>query len=100
MNIVRKVDDNQKQIVEAFRNLGYSVAHTHTIGKGFPDIIISRNNLNTLVEIKDGSKPLSKRKLTDDEKEFHEKWQGEIIIIESVEDVVKFVNLKQGYCCD
>ena len=85
-----KADDNQPQIVKAFRQLGYSVAHTHTIGKGFPDIVIGRDGVNTLVEIKDGSKVKSQRQLTNDEKEFHEAWRGTVVIIESVEDVIEF----------
>ena len=85
-----KADDNQPQIVKAFRQLGYSVAHTHTIGKGFPDIVIGRDGVNTLVEIKDGLKTKSQRQLTPDEKEFHEAWRGTVVIIESVEDVIEF----------
>jgi len=90
MRRAAKADDNQPQIVKAFRQLGFSVAHTHTIGKGFPDIVVGRNGINTLVEIKDGKKVKSQKQLTADEKEFHENWRGTIIIIESVEDVIEF----------
>lgn len=90
MRRAAKADGNQPQIVKAFRQLGFSVAHTHTIGKGFPDIVVGRNGINTLVEIKDGDKVKSQKQLTADEKEFHENWRGTIIIIESVEDVIKF----------
>lgn len=90
MRRAAKSDDNQPQIVKAFRQLGFSVAHTHTIGKGFPDIIVGRGGINTLIEIKDGKKVKSQKQLTADEKEFHENWKGHIIIIESVEDVIEF----------
>lgn len=90
MRRAAKADDNQPQIVKAFRQLGFSVAHTHTIGKGFPDIVVGRNGINTLVEIKDGKKVKSQKQLTPDEKEFHETWRGKIIVIESVEDVIDF----------
>jgi len=90
MRRAAKADDNQPQIVKAFRQLGFSVAHTHMIGEGFPDIVVGRSGVNTLVEIKDGNKVKSKRQLTPDEKEFHEKWKGNIIIVESVEDVIEF----------
>ena len=90
MRRAAKADDNQPQIVKEFRQLGFSVAHTHTIGKGFPDIVVGRNGINTLVEIKDGKKVKSQKQLTADEKEFHENWRGKIIIIESVEDVIEF----------
>ena len=95
MRIASRIDKNQVEIVKAFRKLGYSVAHTHTIGKGFPDLVIAKHGINTLVEVKDGEKVKSQKKLTPDEVEFHDNWQGEIIIIESIDDVLKFVNSKK-----
>jgi len=44
---------------------------------------------NMLVEIKDGEKPPSKRKLTSDEKEWHEKWEGQVTIWESASDALR-----------
>lgn len=87
---VRKADDNQKAIAEAFRRLKFSYHHTHQLGKGFPDGIAGRSGLNYLIEIKDGSKVESKRKLTPDEQKFHETWLGQVVIIESVTDVINF----------
>ena len=83
-----KVDSNQSEIVKAFRKLGYSVVCTHQLGKGFPDLVIGKNGINTLVEVKDGSLPPSKRRLSPDEKEFHDNWRGTVLIIESIEDVL------------
>ena len=57
-----KVDDNQPAVVKLFRQLGWSVVHTHMVGSGFTDIVCGKNGINYLVEIKDGSKPLSARK--------------------------------------
>ena len=82
-----RADDNQPEIVKAFRKLGWTVAHTHTVGKGFVDIVCSKGGHNILVEIKDGTKPPSKRVLTPDEQKFHASWQGPIYIVESVEQV-------------
>jgi hypothetical protein len=45
-----------------------------------------------LVEIKDGNKIPSKRKLTPDEQKWHDEWRGQKVIVESVEDVVALVN--------
>lgn len=86
----KRVDANQPKIVEAFRKLGFKVAHTHTIGKGFPDIVVSRRGKTKLIEIKDGAQPPSKRKLTPDEEKFHQEWDDHIPIIETEEDVVSF----------
>jgi hypothetical protein len=85
-----KVDSNQPEIVKAFRNLGFSVFLTHTLGRGYPDLTISKQGLNFLIEIKDGSLPPSKRKLTPAEQEFKDNWRGQYDIIESIDDVVLF----------
>lgn len=80
-----RVDKNQKEIVEAFRSLGYSVAHTHTIGRGFPDIAIGKNGATHLIEIK-----TEKGKLTDLEKSFQDAWKGSLKVIRNLEDVLAF----------
>ena len=66
-----RVDANQKEIVAKLRKFGCSILHTHQLGKGAPDIIIGYNNLNYLIEIKDGSKTKSQQKLTPDELNFN-----------------------------
>ena len=84
-----RVDATQKEIVAALRRCGFSVAHTHMVGSGFPDVVVARHGWTALVEIKDGTKPPSARKLTPDEEKFHREWPGEIHIIESPDDVVR-----------
>jgi hypothetical protein len=62
------------------------------IGKGCPDLLISIPGGHTfLAEIKDGSKPHSKRQLTPAQKLFHEKWVGAIVVIHSVEEALTIV---------
>lgn len=88
----KKVDSNQSTIVAQLRRIpGISVAHTHILGDGFPDIVVGYDGLNYLVEIKDGKKCKSKKKLTDDELKFHNKWKGSIITAESVDDILRAV---------
>lgn len=89
MRRAAKADANQPVIVAALRRCGFVVAHCHAVGGGFPDLVIARRGWTGLVEVKDGSKPPSARKLTPDEAEFHAKWPGEIYILETVEDVLK-----------
>lgn len=84
-----KVDANQPEIVAAFRRLGCSVAITSMLGDGFPDLVVARRQKTILVEIKDGSKPPSARKLTPDQMGFHAGWRGTIVIVETVEQVVE-----------
>ena len=60
------------------------------------DIVVAKNGINVLVEIKDGNKPPSARKLTPDEQKFHDEWKGLIRIVETFDDVValdKYISL-------
>lgn len=92
-----KVDANQQEIIAAVRKLGVTVAITSQIGKGFSDTVWGVEGINLLVEIKDGKKTPSKRKLTPSEEEFHNNWRGQIEIVSSIEEAVKLVNkIKMG----
>ena len=76
-----RVDANQAEIVRDLRAIGCSVAITSTVGDGFPDLVVGISNLNYLVEIKDGSKPPSARKLTPAQVDFHRDWRGSVHVI-------------------
>jgi hypothetical protein len=85
-------DDNHKDIVGTFRACGASVMDCADLGDGKPDLIVAINSLITFaVEVKDGSKPPSKRKLTEKEIEFRDSWKGRYVIIESVDDVIQLM---------
>ena len=93
MRTKARTDANQKAIVTALRRIGASVAVTSGIGNGFPDIVVGYRGRNYLIEIKDGDKPPSKRKLTPDEAAWHEAWRGEVMVVESVDDALAALNL-------
>lgn len=86
-----RTDANQAEITAALRKAGCSVTPTHTIGSGFPDLVVGYKNNNFLMEIKDGAKPPSARELTKDEKKFHIEWRGTVHIVYSVEDALRVV---------
>jgi hypothetical protein len=88
----KKVDANQKLIVGAFRQLGWTIFVTSDTGAGFPDTVGGYRGKNYLFEIKDGEKPLSAQKLTVPQQMFHENWRGQVTIIRSVQDVIDFTN--------
>ena len=92
MHRAAKADANQGEIVQALRQMGASVQHTHQLGQGAPDAICGYKGVNLLIEIKDGGKPPSKRKLTPDEQTWHAEWRGQVAIVESVEDAVRLLN--------
>lgn len=87
-----KTDANQKEIVKVFRSLGATVAVTSKAGKGFPDLVVGVRGINYLVEVKDGSKTPSQRKLTPDQVIFHGEWKGQICIVETVDDAVALLS--------
>lgn len=88
----KRIDANQNQIVKLFRDLGASVHVLSHVGQGFPDIAVGVAGRTFLFEIKDGKKPPSARRLTADEKKFHEEWRGHVGIITSVDDVIDLIN--------
>lgn len=91
MRLDARTDDNQNEIVQALRSVGASVAITSALGSGFVDIVAGYRGINYPIEIKDGSKPPSKRKLTPDEQEFHDLWRGAVIVVLSIDEALEAV---------
>lgn len=90
--VARRSDANQGQIVRVLRQLpGCTVRDTHALGKGFPDVIVGFRGVNILLEIKDGSKPPSERKLTQDEVDFFREWRGQVHVAESPQEALEIV---------
>ena len=84
-----KVDANHTEIVKAFRSMGAYVLDTHDL-KNCCDCIVNFRGQITAVEIKDGAKPLSQRKLKKGEQEFKDDWQdngGRWALVETLSDV-------------
>lgn len=87
MRRAAKVDDNQPEIVECFRKLGWSVLIISQL-KNCCDIIVSKSGRTIAIEIKDGKKPPSAQKLTEGEQKFKDRWQGEYALIKSIDQVL------------
>lgn len=66
------IDANQPRIIHVLEAAGVRVWDTSALGSGFPDLVCYRpaTGLLRLVEVKDGSKPPSARKLTAPEQDF------------------------------
>lgn len=92
MRRAARVDANHGAIRQMYRDLGCSVADTFRLGSGFPDLVIALFGQTHLVEVKDGSKPPSERKLTKDEQEFHNSWHAKIWVIKDINDVIEHVS--------
>ena len=89
----RKKDDNHDEIVDEFKRLGCGVKDVHNL-PDFVDIIICYKSATVMVEIKDGAKPASARKLTSGEKKFSDDWiakGGKWACIETIEQANELV---------
>ena len=84
----KRVDKNQRDIVAALRDLGASVQCLHVIGRGCPDLLIGFRGVNLLAEVKDGAGTL-----TDDEKNWHASWRGQIVIVRTVDDALALLGV-------
>jgi hypothetical protein len=86
----KRVDANQPSIVDGLRKVGAEVQMLHEVGKGCPDILVGYRGKNWLMEIKNPGMPPSKRKLTEDEADWHDRWQekGQVAIVETTLDAL------------
>jgi hypothetical protein len=71
------------------RSAGFSVTSTAALGGGFPDLCIGRNGITVLLELKDGTRPLSQRALTEAEERWHSSWAGCAAVANSPEEALK-----------
>ena len=86
MRRAAKVDANQDTIVSAFRTMGASVRPLHAVGEGLLDLLVGYRGVNLIVEVKDGDKPPSARKLTEPQKKFFREWRGQACVVKNVEE--------------
>ncbi|MCG3770463.1 MAG: hypothetical protein JW384_01613 [Nitrosomonadaceae bacterium] len=87
-----KIDANQTEIVTALRKIGATVQILSAVGQGCPDLLIGYKGKNYLVEVKDGSKPPSQRKLTPDQVVWHRDWKGQVDVLSSVGEAMFFIS--------
>lgn len=85
-------DANQDAVVKRFRASGCTV---HVMnGKGIPDLLVGIRGVAFLVEVKDGSKKPSARKLTKAQEEFGRTWKGgTIFIVTKLEEVGTVIDM-------
>ena len=85
----RRVDRNHGEVVAALRKIGCEVMDLSRVGNGCADLIACLGFRIRLLEIKDGSKPPSARKLTPAQKVWHESWRRHVDVVESPEQAIE-----------
>lgn len=93
MTYAKRIDANQPDIVQALRTMGASVQSLASVGKGCPDLLVGFLGANYAIEIKDESKPPSKRVLTPDQVVWHYGWRGQVAIVKSIDEAFEVCGL-------
>ena len=94
MRYAARVDANQTQIVSALRAAGATVQLLSAVGQGCPDLLVGYQGNNILMEIKDGKKAPSDRKLTSDQIVWHSEWKGLVFLVTSVDEALQLLRKK------
>lgn len=98
MRTAAKIDANQNKIVDRLRKTtGCKVQVLSMVGGGCPDILVGFMGKNYLFEIKNPEMPPSKRRLTKDEKRFHNQWSGQVDTVLTVEDCWEIMGIEVEY---
>jgi Holliday junction resolvase len=87
-----RTDANQIQVVSALRAAGAKVQDLSSVGQGVPDLLCQYQGAFYLIEVKDGRKAPSQRRLTDDQVKWHEEWKSAFLgVVESPDEALKFI---------
>lgn len=92
MSYARRTDANHSVVIEALRRCGWFVLDCSRVGHGFFDAIVCRRGRVVFAEIKDGTKPASRQRLTASEGAMHEDFRragAEVVILRSVEEAIR-----------
>lgn len=88
----RRTDDNHAAVVQALRDIGCSVQSIASVGRGCPDLLWAWSpDVQGVMEVKDGTKRPSERRLTDSELKWRQQWKGRYDLVESVEEACNVV---------
>jgi hypothetical protein len=94
MRRAARIDANQEQIVSALRAAGASVQSLAGVGVGVPDLLVGYQGKTLLLEIKDGKKPPSERRLTEDQLKWHGAWRGgPLAVVDSVDAALRMLGV-------
>lgn len=90
----KRTDANHRQIVDALRRIGASVVDLSDVGDGCPDLLVGFRGKNYLMEVKDGAKKPSERRLRETQVEFFRDWTGQAAKVENVAEALAVLAIK------
>jgi len=85
-----RTDNNHIEIVDALRRVGAQVQSLAGVGHGCPDLLVAFRGEWFVLEVKDGTKPASHRKLTQPEARWHEQFgdYASVFTVTSTDDAL------------
>lgn len=86
------LDSNHHAIVAVLEAMGCSVTSLAAVGGGVVDLLVGCSGVNLLMELKDGDKSPSRRRLRKSQVDWHASWRGQRCVILSVADAINVVN--------
>jgi hypothetical protein len=60
------------------------------------DLLVGYRGQNLMIEVKDGGKPPSARKLTSDQVDWHDAWRGQVIVVKDVDQALAAIGVGVG----
>ncbi len=90
----KRTDANQKEIVNGLRRIGASVLILSNVGGGCFDLLVGFRGRNYLMEIKDGAKKPSQRRLRETQVEFFQSWAGQAAKVENLAEALAVLAIK------
>jgi len=88
----KRKDRNHQEIIKAFEDLGWSVLDISDLNNCC-DLMVAKCAHTVAIEVKDGLKPPSGRKLTPGEEAFRSRWLGNYKIVTCEAEVHEINNL-------
>lgn len=90
MRRAAKIDANHTQVVMALQAAGATVQSLAAVGQGVPDLLVGFQGKTLLMEVKDGQKPPSARRLTEQQIIWHGAWRGgPVAIVDGVDAALR-----------
>lgn len=86
-----RVDENQPEIVAALRNMGATV-EIHSAWPCGYDLLVHAHGQTMRVEVKDGSKPPSRHKLTETEQQARDNNPATYAVVRNTEEAHGLLN--------